>query len=68
MYCDATDVVIFASTAGSDTSFRIKSTPSVCYDRVECVAEDMVLPLTGSSSTTIASVTGWFIVHTEASI
>lgn len=57
VYCDSTGLVIFESMAGQETSFRIKSTPSVCYDRVECVAEDTVLPLTGSTSTTI-TVTG----------
>ena len=58
VYCSSTDVLIFESTAGLETSFRIKSTPSVCYDRVECVAEDTVLPLSGSASATITSVTG----------
>ena len=53
MYCSSTGVLIFESTAGLETSFRIKSTPSVCYDRVECVAEDTVLPLSGSASAAI---------------
>ena len=58
VYCSSSDVVVFESLAGLETSFRIKSTPSVCYDKVECVAEDAVLPLSGSASTTITSVTG----------
>ena len=49
---------MFESAAGSDNSFRIKSTPPVCYDRVECVAEDTVLPLSGSGTVSITSVTG----------
>ncbi len=57
-WSSATGVLIFESTAGLETSFRIKSTPSVCYDRVECVAEDTVLPLSGSASITISPVIG----------
>lgn len=49
---------MFESTVGSQNSFRVKSTPPVCYDRVECVAEDTVLPLTGSDSVSVTSVTG----------
>ena len=60
--CAATGVVVFESAAGQDTSFRVKSTPTVCYDRVECIAEDTVLPLTGTSSVTISSVTGKLVV------
>ena len=56
--CDATGVILFESSPGQETTFRVKSTPSSCYDRIECVAEDMVLPLTGFASTTISSVTG----------
>lgn len=56
--CDATGVIIFESSPGQETTFRIKSTPSSCYDRVECVAEDVVLPLTGFASVTITSVAG----------
>ncbi len=58
VYCASTGVLIFESIAGIETSFRMKSTPSVCYDRIECVAEDTVLPLAGSASETITSVTG----------
>lgn len=58
VHCASTGVVIYESLAGPANSFRIKSTPSLCYDRVECVAEDTVLPLTGSTFATITSVTG----------
>ena len=58
VYCSSTGTLVFESLSGSETSFRIKSTPSVCYNKVECVAEDTVLPLTGTSSVTINSVTG----------
>jgi hypothetical protein len=58
VYCSSTGALVFESVVGSEVTFRIKSTPSVCYDKVECVAEDTVLPLTGSGSETISSVTG----------
>lgn len=58
VYCSVTGMLMFESAAGPESSFRIKSTPPVCYDRVECVAEDTVLPLCGSDSVSIASVTG----------
>ena len=58
VYCRATGILVFSSTAGLETSFRIKSTPPLCYDQVECVAEDTVLPFTGSASSSITSVTG----------
>lgn len=68
VYCDSTDVVIFESISGQDTSFRIKSTPSVCYNRVECAAEDTVLPLTGSSSVAITSVTGKLVAQMSTAV
>ena len=58
VYCSSTGVQIFESRSGSDASFRIKSTPSMCFNKVECIAEDMVLPLSGSASVSITSVTG----------
>ena len=58
VYCSATGVQIFESRPGSDTTFRVKSTPSVCFNMVECIAEDRVLPLSGSASVSITSVTG----------
>ena len=36
----------------------VKSTPPLCYDIVECVVEDTVLPASGSASIVITSVTG----------
>lgn len=58
VYCGATGVQMFESRPGSNTTFRIKSTPSVCFNKVECIAEDRVLPLSGSASVSITSVTG----------
>ncbi len=58
VYCASTGVLMFESTAGSENSFRIKSTPPVCYNKVECVVEDTVLSLTGSASISITSVRG----------
>ena len=49
---------MFESAADSSNSFRLKSTPPVCFDMVECVVEDTVLPLAGSASLTITSVVG----------
>ena len=58
VYCSSTGVQVFESSRGSDASFRIKSTPSTCFNKVECIAEDRVLPLSGSASVPISSVTG----------
>ena len=58
VYCNSTDVQVFESSRGSGTSFRIKSTPSTCFNKVECIAEDRVLPISGSVSIPISSVTG----------
>lgn len=53
------------SATSSESSFRVKSTPSACYDQVECVAEDMVLSLSGSEFISIRSVTGNFNIFLE---
>lgn len=49
---------MYESAAGTSTTFRIKSTPTICYDKVECVTEDRVLALTGTGSVTVSSVSG----------
>ena len=58
VYCTSTDVKVFESGYSSDATFRIKSTPSTCYNKVECVAEDRALPISGSASFAISTVTG----------
>lgn len=60
IYCASTNVLISESALGIDTTFRIKSTPTLCSDRIECIAEDTVFPLTGSKSVIVSSVTGNF--------
>lgn len=65
VYCSSSGVLMYESLAGSDTTFRVKSTPPSCYDRVECVAEDTVLSLSGSYSITITSVRGELIARRE---
>ena len=56
--CASTGALVYESNLGSSTTFRIKSTPTVCYDQVECIAEDRVLSLTGTDTLTISSVSG----------
>jgi len=56
--CASTGVLVYESNLGASTTFRIKSTPTVCYDKVECIAEDRVLSLTGTGTMTISSVSG----------
>ncbi len=38
--------------------FRVPTTPQLCYDVVECIAEDTILPASGSASFIVSSVTG----------
>ena len=57
-YCSSTNILIEETIAGPPTIFRMKSTPSTCINQIECVAEDMVLPLSGSTSVSIVTVTG----------
>ena len=58
VYCSVTGILVFESAADSSDSFQLKSTPPVCFDMVECVVEDTVLPLAGSASLTITSIVG----------
>ena len=57
-YCSSTNTLIEETIAGPPTIFRMKSTPSTCINQIECVAEDMVLPLSGSTSVSIVTVIG----------
>ena len=58
VYCASTGVLISESVLGTQNTYNIKSTPALCSDRIECVVEDIVYPLTGSKSSTISLVTG----------
>ena len=58
MYCSSTNTLIQETVAGPQTVFRMKSTPSTCINQLECVAEDMILPLSGSISVSVVTVTG----------
>ena len=51
-----TGLLVYESELGSINSFRVKTTPPICYDKVVCVAEDTVLPASGTSSITVTSV------------
>ena len=61
-------MIIFESSPGQETTFRIKATPSSCYDRIECVAEDVVLPLTGFASIIVTSVEGKLLLCIASSV
>ena len=58
VFCSATGILMHESVPDSSNSFRLKSTPAMCFDMVECIVEDIVLPLAGSASLTITSVVG----------
>ena len=68
IYCSSTNTLIEESIAGPQTIFRMKSTPSTCTNQVECVAEDMVLPLSGSISLSIVTVTGRVNAHLKITV
>ena len=53
-----TGLLVYESEFGSVNYFRVKTTPPICYDRIVCVAEDMVLPASGTASITVTSVSG----------
>ena len=53
-------MVVYQSGVGTSTSLRVKSTPPECFDVVECVVEDQVLPATGSVSVSLVSVVGQY--------
>jgi len=58
VYCSVTGLLVYESELGSINSFRVKTTPPICYDKVVCVAEDTVLPASGTASITVTSVSG----------
>ena len=58
VYCSSTGILMYESVFDSSDSLRVKSTPSLCFDMVECVVRDTALPLAGSASLIITSVVG----------
>ena len=58
VYCSSTGLLVYSSDFSSSNTFEVKSTPSLCYDEVECVVEDKVLPAIGASLLTVNSITG----------
>ena len=58
VYCSSSMELVYQSSAGSATSLQIKSTPTECFDVIECVISDTILPASNRSSVTISDVTG----------
>ena len=57
--CNATGSIV-SVTEGNTNTIRVRSTPLVCSDVIECIVEDPVFQLAGSNSTMVTSVVGEF--------
>ena len=64
VYCSSTGALISESEPGTSNTFRVKSTPPVCSDKIECVVEDGETLSAASTTLTISPVVGkmWFIM------
>ena len=64
VYCSSTGSLISESEPGTSNTFRVKSTPPVCSDKIECVVEDGETLSAASAMLTISPVVGkmWFLV------
>ena len=68
IYCSSTGALVSESELTSLNTFSVKSTPSICSDKIDCVVEDGEAQSVSSASFNISSVIGMFLFTSDCAM